>query len=532
MTAILSPSYLPFTPRNEYAFTSSMDVDQAGDDLCALNAQIAALQAQLAILQSRRHALVQTLIIRALTPPYDEKPSAPLVTQLAPELLGYIFELALEPNSLSNVNLLSISNVCKRWRSIAQLTPQLWTNVILTAPTPMSSTSSYFGQHIQPSSESNTDSMTSFLNLLTTWIPRSGALPFHLSIRNRSPTNRRIRKSQVFTNDLFDHRRSMSPVFQQALETLYKHLGRCQSIQVDEDMTDIWTHLFSALRSVSAFAIASNLHTLVLGGPADITASDIGNLPLAAFKIQLPSLHTLDVTCPAAIETLGGLNIDCSQLRILKWRTRGSFCGPSGWGNDEITDLLAQCTHLEELEVDHLPQTHRLTSNLITLPALTKFTIKFTLFEDPAVLFSMIHAPELEELILEQTSPIGHVLGLSGAVGEFLRANANTSVSSHRLRSLKLSGLILKDLDAPLFQALDSVRFSSDDLNLTFTRCFLHDAFVSQTFGVLAVTESAGVIQPPFSRLSTLNLHSTACNPRLLHDVIEARGSVQLLISD
>lgn len=530
MTSVLSPTrYFPsITPRNVYTLSCSsaaMQVDGRDnghyddddtDDLIALNAKIAALQTELAILQTKRHSLIQRHILRALTPPSDDKPSLPPVTRLAPELWGFIFELALDasqnsPLSVpSNATLLSIASVCRRWRSIAHSTPQLWTNVVLT----MQQTKLF------PSS----NSVRNFVSLLTNWIPRSGALPFHLYILD-SPPSIYANKPEDLVIDLTTYRQNA--LFQQAIETLYNHLGRCRSIRVDEGMTDIWNILFSALRSLSAPLIAPNLHTILLSyaipAPRTTPRTILHSLDLTSRKLQLPSLHTLSITSPMAIPTLTGLSIDYSQLRVLKWRSRGSFYGPPGL--TALTALLAECINLEECEIDQLPTSHRSPSNAITLPYLKKLDIKFALSDDPNVLLSIIHAPELEHLLLEQTLPISHVLGLSGAVSEFLRANASasanagTSTSSHGLRSLTLTGLILKESDVTLFQALDNPQSSHTDLELTFRRCFLNDAFVLHLREILGYAESTPTQPTPLSRLTNLTLHSTACNYQLLNSV-------------
>lgn len=545
MTTILSPVHFSscLTPRN-YSFHSPMIVDKDdNDDLTVLNAQIAALQAQLAILQAKRHSLIQKHILRALTPPSEEKPSIPLVARLAPELWGLIFQLTLEADSdsdsfcRSNANLLSLSAVCKRWRSIAQSTPQLWTNIVVIPPTSTSHTRESWGpsQH-DLSPQIALDSVNNLLSSLANRITRSGALPFHLYLLNSR--SKRIRKPQVFANGLSAHRKNESFLFQQAIWSLYNHLHRCRYVHVDDDMTDIWDALFSGLHSISSEPlVAPNLNTLLISRPTAISQTPSGVVPywvdVAAGKLQLPSLHTLDISSPLAIPTLRGITIDGSQLRVLRWRSRGSTYGPPGFAM--LADLLAQCTHLEECEIDHFPPAHRAPSNLITLPHLKKLTVKFALSEDPTILFSMVHTPELQSLVLEQTSPICHVLGLSSAIAEFLRVNANASASSQSLRSLTLSGLVLKDLDVSLFQALDDVRFLPTSLALTFKRCFLHEPFISQAFGTSASMEPMAddVDAPdivPLLRLSSLTLHSTAFNPRLLRDVIQARDGLQVNI--
>lgn len=100
-----------------------------------------------------------------------------LAVRLPPEITGYIFQLctprdAMEIN-LRNVQLSTIrapfilSTVCRRWRTIAHSTPQLWNTLFL---------------YLQSSNSGASPITTSGTLFVQKWIDRAGLLPLSISI--------------------------------------------------------------------------------------------------------------------------------------------------------------------------------------------------------------------------------------------------------------------------------------------------------------------------------------------------------------
>ena len=101
---------------------------------------------------------ISSAIFQFAAPPQDDD------TAIVPNLEGYVDQLQQAMSAT-----LSLASVCREWRQLVCSTPQLWTSLQV---------------HLQPSRVSD-----SYLNYVTSWINRSGALPLSIYIYTNQDEN-------------------------------------------------------------------------------------------------------------------------------------------------------------------------------------------------------------------------------------------------------------------------------------------------------------------------------------------------------
>jgi len=415
----------------------------------------------------RRDIVTSSVVKKALIAP---------IRKLAPETLGYVFQLACEdevvaaaderrmitPHSMQ----LQLGLVCRRWRRVALGTPYLWTDIALER-------SSDLALKLNP-----------FI-VLTEWVRRSGGLPISVFIGDGL--------EKVFSNPKYD------ADLRACMDFLGDNFPRVRSFHVTNAFPQVLPALFPQGRSRDASALTD---FRVIPSKSTLPLRQLLLGPIAA-----PNLEKIDVYRPSTF--FDSIQLDYSRLRSLRWNT-------STQRNDHesslecLANVLTQCPNLHECEIVH--PAHGLgapmTDKEITVPGLKHLSLKFTLQSDPSPLLSILHTPNLESLTLEQTSPISNIAGFGGTVANFIN---NSSCST--LKDLHLNRLILSDEDAVLIPALSPVT------SLNFKQCFIHDAF----FDALNPQPNTHPDTWPVPKMATMSFEAAGFSADRLAEVVEHR---------
>ncbi|KAF8587894.1 hypothetical protein K439DRAFT_1658866 [Ramaria rubella] len=431
----------------------------------ALDAQISFLEAQLCDLRAQRIALIESSTVKkALLAP---------IRKLAPETLGEVFELASNGSITPGVQRIITADctpillgmVCRKWRRVAQGTPQLWTTIALERTTEL------------------TKKVNPFI-VIPEWLSRSGCLPVDIYLGDG-------------LEKLLISGRHMN-AFRSCMEVLGDHFHRCRSFHV----TNAFPNVLAALFPLGRCRDASSLRDFRVIP----STSALPQRPLVLGQITAPNLENIDVHRPSTF--FHSMALDYSQLRSLRWNTFLSSNDRES-SLEALTQVLGLCPNLEECEIVH--PSHSTSSldksSIVSVPSLRRLRLKFTLQRDPSPLLSVLRTPGLESLTLEHTSPISNVPGFGGALSTFISAGMMP------LKELRLTRLILSAEDAVLFTSLSRLE------SLHLSQCFMHPAFVD------ALTPKRDVHPDTWvaPKLSSISMTSSAFPEGTLPEMLEQR---------
>ncbi|KAF8517902.1 hypothetical protein BU17DRAFT_91330 [Hysterangium stoloniferum] len=429
-----------------------------------LDARIAALEVQLLqLLSERQDVLRSSTVKRALLAP---------IRKLAPEIIGQIFELCTNDEIVPGARRIItataapilLSQVCKKWRHVALMTPQLWTNIALESTTRL------------------TLQVNPFI-VISEWLRRSGALAV-----------------DVYLGDGLDkvcNAPKNAAAFRTCMGVLGDEFYRCRSFHVTNSFPTVLAAIFPVNRCRDA--------SLLRDFRVIPTTSTLPLRPLVLGQITAPNLESIDVYRPSTF--FDSLCMDYSRLRHLRWNT-STVRNDRESSLDALAHILERCPNLEECEIVHPSHSASATEkSVVSVPSLKRLSLKFTLQADPSPLFSILHTPGLESLTLEQTSPISNIPGFGGALATFL------SGSSAPLRTLRMTRLVLSADDAALFGPLKHVE--TLDLN----GCFVQPAFL----GGLTPRDGEHPDAWAVPRLETLSFGASMFPAQALEEVVQKR---------
>ncbi|KAF8555193.1 hypothetical protein OG21DRAFT_940335 [Imleria badia] len=322
------------------------------------------------------------------------------IKRLPPEILSEIFERCLNVKSSGMLFSMTARNkaaplllgrVCRSWRAIAHATPRLWRDIFVNVCD---------GRY---SDELRRDA----LPVLQTWLAHSGSLPLNLVVLCKTE---RVLPGLV---DLF--------------ETISAHAARWKTVYVRLQNSPVIYRLvcraFTKCTSVSTLNVTDGGQ--YMSSFSNRQPDEVEEVQPVCFDLSLTPLHQLSLS-------LAGLSIREVQA---PWATltRLSFMQDARSSTSSITDyvaILQQCRSLKECAIAIDSGVRDAPLEPLTLPRLESLQLRVLREASHTTqtgdLLSVLHAPRLSALLIEDYCPRRDVVLYHSQLKAFLRVHGET----------------------------------------------------------------------------------------------------------